>query len=46
MSTTQINLPYLAVRRDGPLHMEETLTRSEFNELTSHLVQATREPVR
>ena len=46
MSTTQINLPYLAVGRDGPLHMEETLTRAEFNELTSHLVQATREPVR
>ncbi len=45
MSSTTISLPYLSVNREGPVHMEETLTRSKFNELTSHLVQATREPV-
>ena len=45
MTSTQISLPYLAVSKGAPIHMEETLTRAKFNELTSHLVQATREPV-
>ena len=44
-TSTQISLPYITVGRDGPLHLEQTLTRAKFNELTSHLVQATREPV-
>ena len=44
-TSTQVSLPYIAVGRDGPLHLEQTLTRARFNELTSHLVQATREPV-
>ena len=46
-STTQttVSLPYIAVGRDGPLHLDVTLTRQKFNELTSHLVQATRGPV-
>jgi len=45
MSSVTVSLPYLSVGREGPLHMEETLTRATFNELTAHLVQATREPV-
>ena len=45
LSSTTVSLPYLTVNRDGPVHMEETLTRAKFNELTAHLVQATREPV-
>ena len=45
MSQTSVSLPYITVGRDGPLHMEATLTRAKFNELTSHLVQATRGPM-
>jgi len=45
MTATTVSLPYITVGREGPLHMEITLTRAKFNELTSHLVQATREPV-
>ena len=45
LSRTTVSLPYLAVGRDGPLHMEVELTRAKFNELTAHLVQATRGPV-
>ena len=45
MTQTTISLPYIAVGRDGPLHLEQTLTRAKFNELTSHLVQATRAPM-
>ena len=44
--STQINLPYLTVGRDGPLHMEITLTRARFNELTEHLVRSTMGPVK
>lgn len=42
---TVINLPFLAQAADGPRHFEETLTRARFNELTAHLVDATRGPV-
>ena len=45
MSQTTVSLPYIAVGRDGPLHLEQTVTRARFNELTAHLVQATRGPV-
>ncbi len=45
MTQTDISLPYITVGRDGPLHMEAVLTRAKFNELTSHLVQATRGPM-
>ena len=45
MTQTSVSLPYIAVGREGPLHLEATLTRAKFNELTSHLVQATRGPV-
>jgi molecular chaperone DnaK len=46
MSSTTINLPYLTVGKNGPVHMEYTLTRAQFNELTHHLVEATTGPVR
>lgn len=46
MNSTSISLPYIAVGKAGPLHLEQSLTRAKFNELTEHLVQATREPVR
>ena len=45
MTQTSISLPYIAVGKSGPLHMETTLSRAKFNDLTSHLVQATRGPV-
>ena len=45
MTATTISLPYITVGKSGPLHMEIPLTRAKFNDLTYHLVQATREPV-
>ena len=45
MKETSISLPYIAVGKEGPLHLETTLTRAKFNDLTSHLVQATRGPM-
>ena len=42
---TMINLPFLAQNASGPMHLEITLSRSRFNELTAHLVSATRGPV-
>ena len=44
-ASTTVSLPYLAVAKDGPRHLETVLTRAEFNRLTEHLVQATMEPV-
>ncbi|MCQ2457362.1 MAG: molecular chaperone DnaK [Clostridia bacterium] len=41
-----INLPFLSVANGVPQHLECTLTRARFNELTEHLVRATEEPVR
>ena len=45
LQSTDITLPYLTAGRSGSLHLEQTLTRAKFNELTRHLVEATREPV-
>ncbi len=45
-SSTSIAIPYIASDRNGPLHLEATLTRAKFNELTGHLVEQTMEPVR
>ena len=45
MSTT-VSLPFLAQGKDGPKHMELTLTRAKFDELTHALVERTMEPVR
>ncbi len=45
-TTTNINLPYVTVTQDGPKHIDLTLTRAKFEELTHDLVLATLEPVR
>ena len=45
VTSTTVSLPYITVGKHGPLHMEIPLTRAKFNDLTYHLVQATREPV-
>ena len=45
MTQTSIELPYITVSKSGPLHMDIPLSRAKFNDLTYHLVQATREPV-
>lgn len=44
-TNAEINLPYLAEAKGTPLHLELTLTRVKFNELTNHLVKATIVPV-
>ena len=46
VTTSNINLPYITADATGPKHLDVTLTRAKFNELTSHLVQATMGPVR
>lgn len=45
MPSAEISLPYLTANKTGPLHMQTTLTRSKFNELTAHLVKMTLEPM-
>ena len=44
--SASVNLPFLAADRSGPKHLELSLTRAKFDELTAHLVKATMEPVR
>ena len=46
MASTEINLPYITADANGTKHMNITLTRAKFNELTAHLVEATMGPVR
>lgn len=43
--TTNINLPFITVNQDGPLHMNIDLTRAKFDQLTSDLVNKTIEPM-
>ena len=45
-TAASINLPFLASDRNGAKHLEMTLTRAKFDELTSHLVEATMGPVK
>ena len=45
MTQTSVELPYIAVSKSGPLHMDIPLTRAKFNDLTCQLVQATKAPV-
>ena len=45
-SETQINLPYITLGQAGPLHLEEKLTRSEFQRMTSDLLDRCRSPFR
>ena len=44
--TVNVNLPFITVTADGPLHMNEDITRAKFDQLTEHLVQRTIEPMR
>lgn len=46
VTSTDINLPYVTADASGPKHLELTLTRAKFNELTNHLVEQTMGPVR
>ncbi len=46
VTTSNVNLPYITADAAGPKHLDVTITRAKFNELTSHLVQATMGPVR
>ncbi|NBI10760.1 molecular chaperone DnaK [Colidextribacter sp. OB.20] len=46
VTTTPINLPYITADATGPKHLDLTLSRAKFNELTHHLVEATAGPVR
>lgn len=46
MTTSNINLPFITADATGPKHLDVTLTRAKFNELTADLVEATMVPVR
>ena len=46
MTTANVNLPFITADATGPKHLDVTLTRAKFNELTSDLVEATMGPVR
>ena len=45
ITIANINLPFLTADKNGPLHMETTLSRAKFDELTRHLVDMTMGPV-
>ena len=46
VTTTSINLPYITADASGPKHLDLTLSRAKFDQLTNHLVEATAGPVR
>ena len=46
VTSASINLPYISAGAEGPLHLDMTLTRAKFNELTADLVEETMAPVR
>lgn len=46
VTTTSLNLPFISMTADGPVHMDETVTRAKFDELTADLVEATMGPTR
>ena len=46
MTTTTINLPYITADATGPKHLDVTLSRAKFNEMTADLVERTLKPVR
>ena len=46
VTTSNINLPYITADATGPKHLDMTLTRAKFNELTHHLVEKTMGPVK
>lgn len=44
-SSTNINLPYITASSDGPLHLDEALTRAQFESMTADLLERTKRPV-
>jgi molecular chaperone DnaK len=46
VSSTQISLPFITAGDAGPLHLETTLSRAKFDEITADLVERTKAPVR
>lgn len=44
--TTNVNLPFVTATQSGPLHLNMDISRAKFDELTSHLIEKTLEPVR
>ena len=46
VTSTSINLPYITADASGPKHLDLTLSRAKFDQLTGHLVEATAGPVR
>ena len=46
MATSNVNLPFITADASGPKHLDVTVTRAKFNELTADLVEATMGPVR
>ncbi|MEG1869315.1 MAG: molecular chaperone DnaK [Oscillospiraceae bacterium] len=46
MTTSNVNLPFITADASGPKHLDVTITRAKFNELTADLVEATMGPVR
>jgi len=46
MTTANVNLPFITADATGPKHLDVTITRAKFNELTADLVEKTMEPVR
>ena len=44
VQSTQINLPFITANADGPLHLDETLSRSKFQEMTADLIERCRVP--
>ena len=45
-TSVNVNIPYITADATGPKHLETTLTRAKFNEMTADLVEATMGPVR
>ncbi|MFZ1362430.1 MAG: molecular chaperone DnaK [Candidatus Nanopelagicales bacterium] len=43
-TSTAINLPYITASAEGPLHLDETLSRAEFEKMTSGLLERTKKP--
>ncbi|WP_276670385.1 molecular chaperone DnaK [Schaalia cardiffensis] len=43
-TSTNISLQYLSMTADGPIHLDETLTRAKFEEMTSDLLERTKKP--
>lgn len=44
--STDLNIPYITATQEGPLHLEKTISRAKFNELTADLVEKTMGPTR